>query len=204
MPRPATMVLARAAHALGLAAVAAGIAMQALADEWLPPENSVSQYANSRGRWAFVAALLSLGLAVIVVAAMAPRSTRRDRVAAGLLTAAGAGFVLAALVPAPPLGDESPLSDAMHQAGAIVGTFALTVGGLLLAARSRDSSTGRAAFAVATVGAVALGLLTLVNFDIDVVGLGRRESWALHQSISLVCMVIVVLLLPAALRRPRS
>lgn len=112
--------------------------------------------------------------------------------------------MLAALLPAPPLGDESPLSDAVHQAGAIVGTFALTVGGLLLAARSRECSAGRAAFAVSTVGAVALGLLTLVNFDIDVVGLGRRESWALHQSISLVCMVIVVLLLPSALRRRRS
>lgn len=172
--------------------------MQAQAGEWLPPRNSVSQYANSPGRWAFIVALLALGLSTITIAAIVPRRDRLDRATAALLACAGAGFVLAAAVPAPPVDQQDPLRDVVHQAGAISGTFALSIGGLLVAFRNRHSVAGRLALAIAAVGAVALGLLTLVNFDIDVMGFGRRESWALHQSISLVCMVVVVLMLPSA------
>lgn len=188
--------LALAAHTLVLIAILAGLVMQAQTGEWFPPENSLSQYANGPGRWAFVAALLALGMSTIAVAGLVPRPRRVERV---LLAVAGAGFVLAALIPAPAVGDEAPISDAVHQAGAITGTFGLSIGGMLLAWHYRHSLPGRCLLAAAAIGAVALLLLTLANFDIDLIGLGRRESWALHQSVSLTCMVLVVLLLPTAL-----
>lgn len=197
-------VLAWLARLLMLVAVLSGLIMQVLADEWLPPRDSVSQYANSPAHAAFVVALLALGLAAVVVALIAPRATRADRSGAALLVLAGCGFVLAAAVPAPPVGGTAPLNDVLHQAGGISGTFALTIGGALLSWLHRHSMPGRFLLAVASSSVVFLVLLTLVNFDIDVVGFGRRESWALHQSASLVCMVVVVALLPSVLDRRRA
>lgn len=200
------VVLVWVARTLVLIAVCAGLLMQLQAGMWLPPKNSLSQYANTPGRWSFVVALFALGLAAAVVAALVPRIARIDRAAAWMLGIAGAGFVLAAAIPAPALEEHNPFSDALHQAGAICGTFALTIGGLLLAWRYRHSVAGWCALVVSCAAAIALVLLTMSNFDVDVTGLGRRESWALHQSISLVCMVLVVALLPTAFddRRARG
>lgn len=196
--------MASLARLLVLIAVLGGLVMQARAGEWLPPRNSVSQYANSPGQAAFVVALIALGLAAVVVALIVPRASRADRIGAALLLIAGCGFVLAAVVPAPPVGGIAPLNDVLHQAGGIFGTFALTIGGTLLSWLHRDSVPGRVLLAVASSSVVFLALLTLVNFDIDVVGFGRRESWALHQSASLVCMVVVVALLPSVPDRRRA
>lgn len=173
--------------------------MQVISGQWLPPTNSISQYANTPARGAFVVAVLALGAAALGTAEMLRRSGRRDRAAAVLLTIAGAAFILAALVPAPAPDAADPLSDIVHQAGAILGTFALTIGGLVAAVRHRYSPAGRCALTAAATGGIALALLTLANFDLDLIGLGRRESWALHQSISLVCMVATLAILPSAL-----
>jgi hypothetical protein len=201
-------MLAWVTRTLLLIGVGAGILMQVRAGEWLPPTHSLSQYANGAGSAEFVVALLALGLAAVTTAGLVPRdargvgagrASRVDSVAGVLLAVAGAGFVFAALVSAPAVGEQDPLNDALHQAGAITGTFGLSIGGLLLALRHRKSRFGRPLLAIALLGTVALSLLSLANFDIDLTGLGRREAWALHQSVSLVCMVLMLALLPSVL-----
>ncbi|GAB3300969.1 DUF998 domain-containing protein [Epidermidibacterium keratini] len=179
-------------------AVLSAVVMQAASGDWLPPEVSMSQYANGPLGWTFATALGALGVAIFCLAYLASR-VRRSTPVALLLGLSGAGFALAALVPASV--DQRTTADAVHQAGATLGLVFLILGACAVAVPLRSETTARSAITFAVLAATSLVLLAAAAYGIEPFGLGAQHAWALYQSIAVVCEVVIVYLLLVMLSR---
>lgn len=158
----------------------------------------MSQYANSRLGWTFAAALGGLGLAIFALVYLACLSPRR-RAAASPSGVSGAGFVLAALVPAS--AGQRTTADAVHQAGATVGLVFLLLAALVVAAPLRREPLARSVLVLVAIAGASLVMLVAAAYRIEPWGLGAQRAWALYQTIAVVCEVAIVYLLLALLSR---
>ena len=196
-----TRLLSRAAVVLTLVSIAAAVGMQWVTGEWFPPENSISQYANSEAAWLLTTCLATLGLAVACLSWLTTHHPREE-LPAILLGMSAFGLLLSAAVPATAGGhDPQNLQSNIHQVGGILGMLCLAIAAILLATPRTKTWAGRACLLTAAVTLAALILMAAAVYDVEPTGLGRQRAWALYQSIAATCEAVFVLALAALLRQ---
>jgi len=184
------------------------LVMQAVSQDWFPPEVSISQYGVGDYGWMLTVTLLFLAVASALLLWGADRqaSTRQWSVVLpwGIWIIA---LTVMAFVPTNEWPEPLSLSGQIHQGAAIFGLFFAPMGAVfMVGVGRRDAQGSLAARARAAVIACAclswlfLGLLLLTNIDIDITGMGYKDAWSLHQTVAVVLDIVMVFALIVCLR----
>jgi len=189
------------------------LAMQAVRDDWFPPEVSISQYGVGDHGWMLTMTLLVMALASALLLVGSHRQAAAARWAVLVpWTIWTLALVVMAFIPTNEWPGALSLTGEIHQAAAVFGLFFAPIGAVAMAGitrRDRPKSTAARGRVVAITCAglswFFLGLLLLTNVDIDVTGLGYQRAWSLHQTLAVVLDLVMVFALIICLRaRERS
>lgn len=168
----------------------AGLAMQAVADQWFPPPISVSQYGIGPWGWLFSVCVVAMAAAPLVL--RGPDRPRRARI---LLWIGLAGALVMAIVRTDTTGNQTSPNSRVHTVGAVLFLVMLPMGTAAVL-RLRGGWVGRlAAWQLVLVEGAGV-LLLAAAFGLDTAGLGPARSWAFWQAVASVgCWLMVLTLI---------
>lgn len=170
------------------------VIMQILADDWLPAQISVSQYAFGPAAGAYL-----MWLAGIAGAALCWGWTAQQRWVQVVLLVGGLTILVAIAVPTDVGGAQQSIPAKVHM---VASGFAL----VLLPAGSAGMLPVRWRMGgLVTLGVSYLALVALLvaAFGFDVFGIGANPSWALAQGIAVIANQILLLAVASGTRLPR-
>lgn len=164
------------------------VAVQAVADDALPPDISVSQYGVGPQGWLFSIWMLSVSAAPCLLYCHRPVRTFGARwwLLAGLI-----GAAVMATIRTDPGGLQQSIHAKIHMGGAVLALVGLPLG-MMFALRGADRLWRRLAVGLVALSAVSLELLLISAGGFDTTGAGAATSWSLWQSVALAADLLLL------------